>query len=98
MGEDCARLVMEGAGVTINLGTLINHNSKLITERNAAPVAHINGGDRTITLPVTAIYLNGSESSDDLAVVKYVWTREDISLAAGTIIGNTDKETVMIVS
>lgn len=47
---------------------------------------------------MTAIYLNGSESSDDLAVVKYVWTREDTSLAAGTIVGDTDKEAVMIVS
>lgn len=66
-------------------------------ERNAAPIANA-GGDRTIALPVTAIYLNGSQSSDDLAVVKYVWTREDTSQAAGVIVGDTDKQPIMIVS
>lgn len=68
-----------------------------MVERNAAPIANA-GGDRTITLPVTAIYLNGSQSSDDLAVVKYAWTREDNSLAAGVIVGDTDKQSIMIVS
>lgn len=71
-------------------------NNILSIERNAAPIANA-GGDRTITLPITAIYLNGSQSSDDLAVVKYVWTREDTSQAAGVIIDNTDKQPVMIV-
>ncbi|XP_060659533.1 dyslexia-associated protein KIAA0319-like protein [Drosophila nasuta] len=70
---------------------------KIVQERNAAPIANA-GGDRTITLPVTAIYLNGTQSSDDLAVVKYVWTREDNSLAAGTIVGDTDKQSVMILT
>ncbi|EDV96852.1 GH16502 [Drosophila grimshawi] len=70
---------------------------KIVQERNAAPIANA-GGDRTITLPVTAIYLNGSQSSDDLAVVKYLWTREDTSQAAGVIIGDTDKQPIMILS
>ncbi|XP_023176257.2 dyslexia-associated protein KIAA0319-like protein [Drosophila hydei] len=70
---------------------------KIVQERNAAPIANA-GGDRTITLPITAIYLNGSQSSDDLAVVKYVWTREDTSQAAGVIIDNTDKQPVMILT
>ncbi|XP_068142854.1 LOW QUALITY PROTEIN: dyslexia-associated protein KIAA0319 [Drosophila tropicalis] len=70
---------------------------KIVQERNAAPVANA-GGDHSITLPMTAIYLNGSQSWDDLAVVKYQWTREDNSLAAGVIVGNTDKEAIMILS
>ncbi|EDW69797.2 dyslexia-associated protein KIAA0319-like protein [Drosophila virilis] len=70
---------------------------KIVQERNAAPIANA-GGDRTIALPVTAIYLNGSQSSDDLAVVKYVWTREDSSQAAGVIVGDTDKQPIMILS
>ncbi|XP_030570420.1 dyslexia-associated protein KIAA0319-like protein [Drosophila novamexicana] len=70
---------------------------KIVQERNAAPIANA-GGDRTIALPVTAIYLNGSQSSDDLAVVKYVWTREDTSQAAGVIVGDTDKQPIMILS
>ncbi|XP_030385510.1 dyslexia-associated protein KIAA0319 [Scaptodrosophila lebanonensis] len=70
---------------------------KVVQERNAAPVANA-GGDHSITLPASAIYLNGSQSWDDLAVVKYVWTREDNSLAAGVIVGDTDKQPVMILT
>ncbi|ALC43405.1 CG7565 [Drosophila busckii] len=70
---------------------------KIVQERNAAPIANA-GGDRTITLPVTAIYLNGSQSWDDLAVVNYSWTREESSLAAGSVIGHTDKQPIMILS
>ena len=56
------------------------------------------GGDQTITLPQNAIYINGSKSSDDLGIVSYSWTRESSSLAIGTIVGNSDKEAVLIVS
>ncbi|XP_001352876.3 dyslexia-associated protein KIAA0319 [Drosophila pseudoobscura] len=70
---------------------------KIVQERNAPPVANA-GGDHSITMPVTAIYLNGSKSWDDLAVVKYLWTREDNSLAAGMIVADTDKQPVMILT
>nr|XP_016933919.1 dyslexia-associated protein KIAA0319-like protein [Drosophila suzukii] len=70
---------------------------KIVQERNAAPIANA-GGDHTITLPATAIYFNGSKSWDDLAVVKYVWTRDEHSLAAGVIVADTDKEPVMILT
>lgn len=70
---------------------------KVVQEKNSPPVANA-GGDQSITLPVSAIYFNGSSSSDDLSVVKYQWTREDASLAAGQIVGNTDNSPVMIVS
>ncbi|XP_016974846.2 dyslexia-associated protein KIAA0319-like protein [Drosophila rhopaloa] len=70
---------------------------KIVQERNAAPIAN-GGGDHTITLPATAIYFNGSKSWDDLAVVKYVWTRDEHSLAAGVIVADTDKEPVMILT
>lgn len=56
------------------------------------------GGDQTVILPVSAVYLNGSNSWDDLAVTKYLWTRDDESLAAGTVIGDSDKQPVLIVS
>lgn len=55
------------------------------------------GGDQSITLPQNAIYLNGSQSSDDLGIVHYEWTRDDTSLAIGTIVGKTDHEPVLIV-
>lgn len=70
---------------------------KIVQERNAPPIANA-GGDRSITLPATAIYFNGSKSWDDLAVVKYSWTREDNSLAAGVIVADTDKQPVMILT
>lgn len=70
---------------------------KVVQEKNSPPVANA-GGDQSITLPISAIYFNGSLSSDDLEVVKYQWTREDASLAAGKIVGNTDNTPVMIVS
>ena len=66
-------------------------------EKNSPPKANA-GGDQTLTLPLSAIYLNGSKSSDDLGIVKYLWTRDDSSLAYGNIVGLSDHEAVLIVS
>lgn len=68
----------------------------IVQEKNAAPVAH-GGGDLSITLPVNVVKLNGSMSSDDLAIVNYTWTRDAKSLAVGNIIGNTNHESVFMV-
>lgn len=70
---------------------------KVVQEKNSAPVANA-GGDQSITLPVSAIFFNGSSSSDDLGIVKYKWTREDASLAVGQVVGDSDNGPVMIVS
>ncbi|KAI8125977.1 hypothetical protein FF38_10153 [Lucilia cuprina] len=70
---------------------------KVVQEKNSPPIANA-GGDQSITLPVTAIYFNGNLSSDDLGVVKYKWTREDASLAAGQIVADTDNQPVMILT
>lgn len=43
------------------------------------------------------LVLNGSTSSDDLAIVNYSWTREGDSLAIGNVIGNSDHEAVLMV-
>ena len=67
------------------------------TERNTPPVAR-GGGDQTVTLPVNSIYLNGTKSQDDLGIEKFEWVRDSASLAIGTIVGNTDRESVLIVS
>lgn len=66
-------------------------------EKNTPPIAHA-GGDQSITLPQNAIYMNGTGSTDDLAVVKYEWARDGSSLAFGSIVGHTDHEPVLIVS
>lgn len=39
---------------------------------NKAPVA-ITGPDRQLLLPVNSITLNGSDSTDDQAVISYQW-------------------------
>ncbi|KAL9928695.1 dyslexia-associated protein KIAA0319-like protein [Glossina fuscipes fuscipes] len=70
---------------------------KVVQEKNSPPVANA-GGDQSVTLPLSAIYLNGSSSYDDLSVAKYQWTREDSSLAAGQIVGNSNKESIMILT
>lgn len=70
---------------------------KVVQEKNSPPTANA-GGDQSITLPVSAIFFNGNLSSDDLGIVKYKWTREDASLAAGKIVADTDNQPQMIVS
>lgn len=49
---------------------------------NMSPRANA-GGDKTIYLPCDVIIMNGSSSTDDIAVVKYKWSRDPASLAAG---------------
>lgn len=56
------------------------------------------GGDQSVTLPVNVIQLNGSRSSDDLQIVSFRWTREESSLAIGTIVGNSSNEPVLLVN
>lgn len=69
----------------------------MITEKNTPPVAHA-GGDQTITLPTNTIYMNGSQSSDDLGINRWEWERDGTSLAIGTIVGHSDKEPVLVVN
>lgn len=66
-------------------------------EKNTPPVANA-GGDQTVTMPVNTMYLNGSKSTDDLAVTSYAWKRDGSSVAIGTVIGDSDKQPVLVVS
>lgn len=71
----------------------LNNNASALTnitvkqEQNAPPVANA-GGDQTVTLPISVVVLNGSRSSDDLEITKWLWERDGSSLAMGTIISN----------
>ncbi|PSN49545.1 hypothetical protein C0J52_04994 [Blattella germanica] len=65
--------------------------------KNAKPKANA-GGDQTILLPVSVIILNGSQSSDDLGIVKWEWLREQSSLALGKVIANTDHSPVLMLT
>lgn len=80
----------------------LNNNASALTtvlvkqEQNAPPVANA-GGDLTITLPKSVVILNGSRSSDDLEITKWLWERDGSSLAMGTIIGNSNYESMLMV-
>lgn len=66
-------------------------------DSNSPPKANA-GGDHTVELPVDVLVLNGSQSWDDLAIAKWLWTREPTSLAIGSIIAGTDTSPVLMVS
>ncbi|GAB1606635.1 dyslexia-associated protein KIAA0319-like protein [Argonauta hians] len=61
---------------------------------NKSPVADA-GGDRVIQLPKLIVQLDGSRSYDDQKIVRYQWTREPNSLAAGNIANNSDSKAVL---
>lgn len=67
-------------------------------DKNAAPIARVAGEVQNITLPISVLVLNGSSSSDDLAIVNYSWTRESDSNAVGSVIGNSDHEAVLMLT
>nr|CAD7429431.1 unnamed protein product [Timema monikensis] len=65
--------------------------------KNARPKAN-GGGDQTVVLPVSVVVLNGSQSSDDLGIVHWQWTREGSSLALGKVVGETDTSPVLMLT
>ncbi|EJD75986.1 serine-type protease inhibitor [Loa loa] len=68
----------------------------LIRSKNEAPVAKAK--DLTITLPASVAFLNGSESSDDAGIVRWLWTAHDDVPACITFLGNSKVESVAILT
>lgn len=68
-----------------------------IPDHNVAPVANA-GGDFSVTLPVSAVVVDGSKSTDDVAVTRWLWQRDATSLAAGQVINSSDHSPVLMVS
>jgi len=66
-------------------------------DKNAPPKANA-GGDQVVTAPISALIINGSQSSDDLRIGQWLWTRDQSSLAIGTIVRDTDKSPVLMVN
>ncbi|XP_024084627.1 dyslexia-associated protein KIAA0319-like protein isoform X2 [Cimex lectularius] len=86
--------------------TVIDGNENSVSDRvtvsvtqnkNVPPKANA-GGDQTLTLPIGVLIVNGSQSSDDLGIAKWQWTRELTSLAMGTIIDQSDTTPVLMVT
>ncbi|XP_023702907.1 dyslexia-associated protein KIAA0319-like protein isoform X3 [Cryptotermes secundus] len=81
-----------------------NHNNASDTvvvtvtqNENAKPKADA-GPDQIITLPISVITVNGSQSSDDLGIVKWEWIREPSSLAFGRVIDDSDHSPVLMLT
>lgn len=53
-------------------------------DKNADPVAKA-GSEFTVEMPINFVALDGSKSSDDLGIVRWQWSRQDGSLAAGRV-------------
>ncbi|XP_064597455.1 dyslexia-associated protein KIAA0319-like protein [Liolophura sinensis] len=66
----------------------------VVENPNKPPVANA-GGDQTVHLPLALITVNGSLSSDDYGIVKYTWTRDPQSLAAGDVLNGSDHQAVL---
>ncbi|XP_034230369.1 dyslexia-associated protein KIAA0319-like protein [Thrips palmi] len=69
-----------------------------VTQNQNAPPKANAGGDQTVILPASVIMLNGSQSSDDLGIVSWKWTREPDSLAIGRVLGSTDTSSVLMLT
>ncbi|KAK9743988.1 hypothetical protein QE152_g8208 [Popillia japonica] len=74
-----------------NVYVIVNQN------KNQNPTANA-GGNFEVSLPRSAIYINGSKSSDDWAIVKWKWTRHDASLALGNIAEGSDETPILILT
>nr|XP_014353719.1 PREDICTED: dyslexia-associated protein KIAA0319 homolog isoform X1 [Latimeria chalumnae] len=66
-------------------------------ENNIPPKAHA-GGNHALVLPNNSITLNGSKSTDDQAIVSYLWTKDGQSPAAGDVLYNSDHDAVLQVT
>ncbi|XP_071955352.1 dyslexia-associated protein KIAA0319-like protein isoform X2 [Antedon mediterranea] len=64
-------------------------------EVNKPPVANA-GSDVVVTLPVSVVKVDGSQSTDDVGIESYEWKRNGKSPAAGTAIDNSDKKSILL--
>ncbi|XP_061453759.1 dyslexia-associated protein KIAA0319-like protein homolog isoform X2 [Rhineura floridana] len=80
-----------------NLQSWSSVNVIVKEEINKPPTAKI-AGNVVITLPTNTAELDGSRSTDDKGIVAFLWTRDDISPAAGEVLNNSDHHAVLFLS
>lgn len=68
-----------------------------VADQNEKPTANA-GKDFELELPLSVVSLNGSNSRDDWAIVKWKWTRDRKSLAVGNIVPKTDETPILLLS
>ena len=83
-------LVINGRGANATA----NETITVVQAKNTPPKANA-GGDRTVQLPVDIVMLNGTKSWDDFAIVNWSWTREPGSLAAGVVLDQSDRSSIL---
>ena len=79
---------------TKNLTSTSYKSVKVIQNKNIPPKA-IAGGDKTVSLPMDEVFLDGSASYDDAEIISFRWSRLPLSLAYGDIIGNSSNCSVL---
>ncbi|CAB0044987.1 unnamed protein product [Trichogramma brassicae] len=70
---------------------------KVVQNKNVTSRADA-GGNRTISGPVSALVFNGSKSSGNLGIARWLWSRQPTSLAVGRVIEGTDESPVLILA
>ncbi|XP_053254807.1 dyslexia-associated protein KIAA0319-like protein homolog isoform X1 [Podarcis raffonei] len=80
-----------------NLQSQSSVNVIVKEEINKPPTAKI-AGNVVITLPTNTAELDGSRSTDDKGIVAFLWTRDDVSPAAGEVLNNSDHHAVLFLS
>ncbi|XP_015434553.1 PREDICTED: dyslexia-associated protein KIAA0319 isoform X2 [Dufourea novaeangliae] len=70
---------------------------KVTQNKNAPPKANA-GGDQVVIAPISALIINGTQSTDDLKISEWFWTRDPSSLAIGTITHDTDKSPILMLT
>ena len=79
-----------------NANTATDQTQVIINQdTNQAPVSN-PGPNIKITLPTAEVVLDGSGSSDDLAIESWLWSRDPESLAGGSIVGNMTSRFLVI--
>lgn len=65
--------------------------------QNEKPVANA-GGNFTVELPRNVVFINGTKSKDDWAIVRWQWQRDLSSIAIGKIAEGTDSSPILILT
>ncbi|CAG4952006.1 unnamed protein product [Colias eurytheme] len=81
-----------------NGNTATKNVTVTVTQNKNSPPKADAGGDQVLTLPLPVLILNGSKSSDDFRIVSWKWTRVASGLAAGTVILDSDKQPVLMLT
>ncbi|XP_057326947.1 dyslexia-associated protein KIAA0319-like protein [Microplitis mediator] len=69
-----------------------------VTQNKNAPPKANAGGDQVVVAPVSALIINGSQSTDDLKITQWLWTRDPSSLAIGKLIDGTNHSPILMVT